>query len=136
MLATSRKSLSFRVAKLLVFSGSAPLSSFGTHQILPKARPSHVQLRQAQGAHSQSSSPKKIHQRPSITHISSTITKIHDGSSPTDVIAEDLRTMTDEIHHALDSNIHPGNEEVAEMSKYYFDGQGKAIRPAIALILG
>ena len=43
--------------------------------------------------------------------------------------------MFKEIHEELDKEILE-SPELAEMSKYYFDGKGKAIRPVIAMCVG
>merc|ERR1711911_385782 len=48
----------------------------------------------------------------------------------------DLKTLVTDIHRELDTEMRGQNSELREMAKYYFDGQGKAIRPVIALCLG
>lgn len=51
------------------------------------------------------------------------------------LVAKDLDKMFLEIHSELESEIRQ-DIELTEMSKYYFDGHGKAIRPVIAMTLG
>ena len=46
----------------------------------------------------------------------------------------ELQDMFKEIHAELDAEIHH-TTELASLAKYYFDGQGKAIRPVISLTL-
>merc|ERR1719264_1791020 len=48
---------------------------------------------------------------------------------------DDLKTLVTDIHQELDTEIRCQDTELREMAKYYFDGQGKAIRPVIALSL-
>ena len=51
------------------------------------------------------------------------------------LVEGDLKTMFKEIHQELDMElIH--DSELGEMSKYYFDGKGKAVRPVIAMCVG
>ena len=54
---------------------------------------------------------------------------------PFQLTRPELQTLVQDIHRELDTEIH-GDSEMREISKYYFDGQGKAIRPVIALCLG
>ena len=54
---------------------------------------------------------------------------------PFQLTKSEVQTLVEEIHHELDTEIHVGCQ-MREISKYYFDGQGKAIRPVIALCLG
>merc|ERR1711994_1202379 len=46
-----------------------------------------------------------------------------------------LVDMVDDIHTELDAEL-LSDSELAQLAKYYFDGQGKAIRPVIALTVG
>ena len=55
---------------------------------------------------------------------------------PFKLTQEDLKTMVRDIHEELDTEIRGQDSELREMAKYYFDGNGKAIRPVIALCLG
>lgn len=54
------------------------------------------------------------------------------------LVMPDLKAMTADIHRELQDELqHPAEcNKLAEMSKYYFDGQGKAIRPVIAMTMG
>lgn len=49
---------------------------------------------------------------------------------PATLAEEDLRHMFDEITKALESQF-----ELQEIAKYYFDGQGKAVRPLITVLM-
>lgn len=51
------------------------------------------------------------------------------------LVEEDLKTMFKEIHDELDLEL-SHDSELGEMSKYYFDGKGKAVRPVIAMCVG
>jgi len=51
------------------------------------------------------------------------------------LVEGDLKTMFKEIHNELDLEL-MGDSELGEMSKYYFDGKGKAVRPVIAMCVG
>merc|ERR1711970_821642 len=51
------------------------------------------------------------------------------------LVQGDLKTMFKEIHQELDMEI-LHDSELGEMSKYYFDGKGKALRPVIAMCVG
>jgi len=51
------------------------------------------------------------------------------------LVEGELATMFREIHSELDHELEV-NSELGEMSKYYFDGQGKALRPVIAMCVG
>jgi geranylgeranyl pyrophosphate synthase len=62
-----------------------------------------------------------------------------------ELVADDLAAMFAEIHEELDHQVTstggiPGQndhrQDLADMSKYYFDGKGKAVRPVIAMTLG
>ena len=55
---------------------------------------------------------------------------------PFKLTQDDLKTLVTDIHRELDTEILCQDIELKEMAKYYFDGQGKAIRPVIALCLG
>ena len=59
----------------------------------------------------------------------------HHGLDPFQLTRPELQSLVQDIHRELDTEIH-GDSEMREISKYYFDGQGKAIRPVIALCLG
>merc|ERR1719295_2345999 len=52
-----------------------------------------------------------------------------------ELVGPELHDMFIEIHSELDKEIHHKQDELAELAKYYFDGQGKAIRPVIAMTL-
>jgi len=58
--------------------------------------------------------------------------QVHD---PFQLTEQELGTMVSDIHRELDGDILQ-DSDMREMSKYYFDGKGKAIRPVIALCLG
>ena len=58
--------------------------------------------------------------------------QVHD---PFQLTEKELGTMVSDIHRELDGDILQ-DSDMREMSKYYFDGKGKAIRPVIALCLG
>jgi len=60
-----------------------------------------------------------------------------EGRSKTamELVGPELHDMFIEIHSELDKEIHHKQDELAELAKYYFDGQGKAIRPVIAMTL-
>jgi len=45
--------------------------------------------------------------------------------------SQEALSLTETIH----DNLNTGNTTLSEMSKYYFDGQGKAVRPALTLIM-
>ena len=45
--------------------------------------------------------------------------------------SQESLALTDKIHREL-SNM---NKTLDDMSKYYFDGQGKALRPALTFIM-
>ncbi len=52
-------------------------------------------------------------------------------------MSEDLKSMFGEIHAELDNDLQSETfSQLSMMSKYYFDGKGKAIRPVIAMTLG
>lgn len=51
------------------------------------------------------------------------------------LVGDDLNAMVSEIHDELQSEL-KSDIELSEMSKYYFDGQGKAVRPVIAMTIG
>jgi len=51
------------------------------------------------------------------------------------LVEGDLKTMFKEIHNELDLEL-MRDSELGEMSKYYFDGKGKAVRPVIAMCVG
>ena len=44
---------------------------------------------------------------------------------------QEALALTEQIHREM---MNP-NQTLDEMSKYYFDGQGKAVRPALTLIM-
>lgn len=54
---------------------------------------------------------------------------------PFTLVEGDLKTMFEEIHDELDLEL-LHDSELGEMSKYYFDGSGKAVRPVIAMCVG
>ena len=54
---------------------------------------------------------------------------------PFHLVDGDLKTMFEEIHQELDEELYY-DSELREMSKYYFDGKGKAVRPVIAMCVG
>ena len=54
---------------------------------------------------------------------------------PFTLVEGDLKTMFEEIHDELDLEL-LHDSELGEMSKYYFDGAGKAVRPVIAMCVG
>jgi len=61
-----------------------------------------------------------------------------EAESPVDaftLVAPDISRLTDGIHAELDEQL-KSNSELSSLSKYYFDGKGKAIRPVIALCIG
>ena len=45
--------------------------------------------------------------------------------------SQEALALTEEIHGHMSNP----NKTLDEMSKYYFDGQGKAVRPALTLIM-
>ena len=45
--------------------------------------------------------------------------------------SQEALALTEEIHGHMQNK----NKTLDEMSKYYFDGQGKAVRPALTLIM-
>lgn len=51
------------------------------------------------------------------------------------LVAEDLSSMTRDIHSRLGERMEE-QTELSDLARYYFDGQGKAVRPVIALCLG
>jgi len=51
------------------------------------------------------------------------------------LVEGDLKSMFKDIHDELDLEL-LHNSELGEMSKYYFDGKGKAVRPVIAMCVG
>lgn len=57
-----------------------------------------------------------------------------------EIVKRQLVDMVNDIHKELDAELHfsfrDSDSELSQLSKYYFDGQGKAIRPVIALTLG
>lgn len=55
--------------------------------------------------------------------------------SPRQLVEDDLSTMFQEIHHELGNEL-ADSSQLAEMAKYYFDGNGKALRPVISLCVG
>ena len=44
---------------------------------------------------------------------------------------QEALALTEQIHREMKNP----NQTLDEMSKYYFDGQGKAVRPALTLIM-
>ena len=54
---------------------------------------------------------------------------------PFQLTKPELQSLVQDIHRELDTEIY-GDCQMREISKYYFDGQGKAVRPVIALCLG
>jgi hypothetical protein len=64
------------------------------------------------------------------------------------LVAADLRTMFKEIHLELDVQVaalpnkislavgSDDRRQLVDMAKYYFDGEGKAVRPVLAMVLG
>lgn len=57
------------------------------------------------------------------------------NADPFSLVEGELATMFREIHEELDIELKL-HTELSEMSKYYFDGKGKALRPVIAMCLG
>jgi len=57
------------------------------------------------------------------------------NSDPFTLVEGELATMFREIHDELDGALR-ADTELSEMSKYYFDGKGKALRPVIAMCVG
>lgn len=66
-----------------------------------------------------------------------TITKPHqilsDEREQKEDVSSDLARMVEEIHQELAKD--QGQGQLEEMSTYYFDGQGKAIRPVLTLMM-
>ena len=60
---------------------------------------------------------------------------IEPRQDPFQLTKPELQSLVQDIHSELDMEMR-GDCELREISKYYFDGQGKAIRPVIALCLG
>jgi len=58
-----------------------------------------------------------------------------DIQDPFQLTEKELSSLVSDIHQELDHEILQ-DSDMREMSKYYFDGKGKAIRPVIALCLG
>lgn len=54
---------------------------------------------------------------------------------PIALVSSDVNAMFSEIHKELEGELKI-DSEIGEISKYYFDGQGKAVRPVIALNVG
>jgi len=55
-------------------------------------------------------------------------------SNPFNLVGSQLGTLIQEIHSELQNQIKKEtNSDLISISKYYFDGQGKALRPVIAL---
>jgi len=52
-----------------------------------------------------------------------------------ELVGPQLNEMFKEIHTELDAEIHHKSSDLSTLAKYYFDGQGKAIRPVIAMTL-
>jgi len=57
------------------------------------------------------------------------------SKSALELVGPELHDMFIEIHSELDKEIHHNQAELSTLAKYYFDGQGKAIRPVIAMTL-
>ena len=51
------------------------------------------------------------------------------------LVSEELNQMVKEIHQEFDKELET-DSELGKMAKYYFDGQGKAVRPVIAMTIG
>jgi len=54
---------------------------------------------------------------------------------PFSLVSKDLNSLVGNIHKELDNEL-THHSELGEMSKYYFDGKGKNVRPVIAMIVG
>jgi len=65
---------------------------------------------------------------------SSSSSKPRQGKSVMDLVGPQLSLMFNEIHTELDAEIRV-KSDLNTLAKYYFDGQGKAIRPVIAMAL-
>jgi len=63
------------------------------------------------------------------------ITHQYPKVDPIALVSSELNAMVGDIHKELDDEL-KNDSELGAMSKYYFDGQGKAIRPVIALTVG
>lgn len=54
---------------------------------------------------------------------------------PMSLVGHDLSQMVGEIHQELDDEL-KSDIELGQMAQYYFDGEGKGVRPVIAMTIG
>merc|ERR1711963_1274081 len=54
---------------------------------------------------------------------------------PMSLVGHDLSQMVGEIHQELDDEL-KSDVELGQMAQYYFDGEGKGVRPVIAMTVG
>ncbi|OQR77515.1 decaprenyl-diphosphate synthase subunit 1-like [Tropilaelaps mercedesae] len=55
---------------------------------------------------------------------------------PFELSKKDMRTLHEDIQKKLGENLMVGLEQLVDLSRYYFDGHGKAVRPVTVCLMG